>query len=235
MHPADAFVVAGGPVRDRGWIVGSSIDALSANGADALFYLANDCQDNTETILYQKGVRYETVKTGKEGYCRGERREGWKGHRYVFDHLADMRNLWADYALDLYPQATHFWSCDSDIAPDEDCLPLLLEADKPCIGARVRNSPVAYNFMLGMDSGGARRSGGEAQALESTEPFEVTLTGACFLIRRDVLESTDWGFHDRGEDLVFSQGCIDQGHGLWLHPRARCTHYMGQTPDEVWY
>lgn len=229
------FVVAGGPVRDRGWIVGRSADALRAAGADALFYFANDCSDDTEDVLLAKSVDFRSLHTGKEGYCRGVRREGWKGHNHAFDHLADMRNLWAEQALAIYPQATHFWSCDSDILPDPDCLQKLLAADKPCIGAYVRNSPISFNFTLGMDEEGARRNGQETEASKGSEPFEVTLTGACMLIRRDVLERTRWGYHKRGEDHIFAQSCIAQGYGLWFHPKARGAHHMGQTPDEVWY
>lgn len=227
------MIVAGGPVRDRGWIVGRSIDALRENGVEHLFYLANDCSDDTEAVLASKLVFIRGITTGNPGYWRGERREGWAGYRYEFAHLAEMRNQWRESVLDLYPEATHFWSCDSDILPKPDCLKLLLAADKPCIGAYVRNSPVSFNFTLGRDAEGARRDGRETEWSEKTEPFEVTLTGACMLIRRDVLENVKWGDHPRGEDHIFAQQCIDKGYGLWFHPLARGVHHMGQTPDEV--
>lgn len=230
-----AIVVAGSPVRNRAWIVGRSIHGLRAAGANEFFYLVNDCEDDTEDVLWQEGADFKVLNTGEPGWHRGNRKKGWHGDmRYQFDNLAKVRNAWREHLLEFYPEATHYWSCDSDIVPDADCLQYLLDADKPCIGARIPSGQVSFNFMLGRDDEGPRRNREEHEYVKRKEPFEVTLTGACMLIRRDVLESVQWDYHQRGEDIPFSEACTKLGYGPWLHPLARGTHYMGDTPDEVW-
>jgi GT2 family glycosyltransferase len=144
-----------------------------------------------------------------------------------------------EYALEVLPELTHLWLCDSDVIPDDDVLAKLLDADLPVVAAVVRNSPAegVYNFWCGWRPpyaagglGGLKhpyRDGSESSKLLLSEPFVCSLVGACCLIRRDVIDSgVRYGFHEQGEDLFWSLEAQRNGFLLATHPEARTTHFM---------
>lgn len=219
-----AFVVAGGPVRNRGWVVGSHIAALRANGVDRVFHLVNDCEDDTEAVVRGAGEDYAVRNTGVRGWHRfGHDPETFpKRYKYDIENLARLRNAWAELALASWPEATHLWSCDSDVLPEPGALDLLLALDKPAVAAPVRNGLAHWSFcgMLGDE-----RHLTHMLLPETNEPFRVDLTGACFLIRRDVFEAgVRWRATDMGEDAGFALECRERGIEQWVEPRAHTTH-----------
>lgn len=134
-----------------------------------------------------------------KGWHRGTRESGWRevpegvAGRYTDDqhaHLARLRNWTVERAMGLWPQASHLWFCDSDVAPEPDVLELLLAADKEVVAAVVRNGERAWNFMMRLIDGEPLRSGYEGSVLDLNrpEPFVVSMTGACTLYRRKVFE-----------------------------------------------
>jgi GT2 family glycosyltransferase len=244
---AEPFIVAGGPVRNRGWIIGRHLDSLAAQtvAPGAIFHLLNDSSDETEAV-YQGSEWadcYEVFNTGHPGWSRGTRASGWREtddgtllrNADAYANLARVRNRWIDRALKYHPQATHLWSVDSDVLPDPDVLEKLLTADEAVVAAVVRNSERTYNFMQNYEYGEPQRSGMEDSYVRNVSPeatFEVTLLGACVLIRREVVSDRDWGAHCRfgphpiGEDVPFCQAAQAAGFKLWLEPRARTRHFM---------
>lgn len=232
----ETFVVAGGPIRNRGWIVSKSIDAILANGVEQLYYLVNDCEDDTIEVLERyPQVTYQVWNTGYHGWQRGSKELGGQDpNRYSYDNLAKLRNKWAQSLLAFFPEATHAWNVDSDIAPGPGSLKLLLESGKPAIANAVPCSPSACNFTLGKDDLGARRNGQELLRINDREPFVVTVTGACMLLSREVLENCKWSDHFRSEDNSICMEMAEKGYGPWLHPLARGTHYMSPDPKTHW-
>lgn len=250
---SEPFVVAGCPVRNRGWIVEDHADALTDQSTlpppNRIFYLVNDCEEDdlTEDTLGQlvyegrDWISFEVFNTGHPGWHRGSREDGWKTGphpTYHEDNCANnarVRNRWIERALKLWPQATHLWSVDSDVLPKKDCLERLLAADKDIVAAVVRNGERAYNFMLDWIDFEPARTGHEADAVAGDAPFPVSLLGACVLIRREVLVREPlvrFAAHPRGEDFPFCEAARLAGYQLWVEPRARTEHWMGK--DEVW-
>lgn len=222
------FVVAGCPVKNRGWILPKWFDAMEAQTTkpDQLFLLPNDIVDDTEQVCYVRlfGENdYEVHNTGDAGYDRIE-------PRYSIENLAALRNLWADRCLFHWPHLTHLWSVDSDIAPDVDVLAKLLAVNEPIVGALVRNStaPGIYNFTHGADDTGPRRDGTEQFIVETLGvPTQVTMTGACCLYRRDAIDAgLRWHAHNRGEDCGLALEAKRLGISMWVEPNARTRHYM---------
>lgn len=215
-----AFVVAGCPVRDRAWIIERQIDALVENGVDRLFYLANDCEDDTEALIRRsEKARVESIVTRGVKWIRDQDPDATR-------NLADLRNHWAERAMALWPEATHFWSIDSDTIPAPDVLKRLLAADKPVISAPVRTGRDRWNI-LGWDF--KRQKVTRPKLPEyAIGPIPVSLPAGCYLIRRDVLEAgVRWKHLSLGgEDGGFAQACKARGIQQWLEPQARTEHWI---------
>jgi len=237
-----AFVVAGGIVRNRAWILPRHLLAVAANRPNAFVYLTGDNTDSTETVLYnfdfyqgedwrRHNVSVVKHDTGEPGYTR----DGSDGPRYRSAHMAAERNLWASEALKRWPQATHLWVVDSDVLPEPDVLEKLLELEAPVAAAMVPlqdgKTPIA---MIGWDSTArqARRTGEEAFL---GKPHVATMVGGCYLIRASMCRATGavdwpcgdlWGDHPQGEDGFFAEVFRDRGLPMLHHPGARCRHLM---------
>lgn len=239
------FVVAGTIARNRAWSLPQWYLALYDQQPftpDAIRVLLNDCTDDSERLLrdmsFVSGDRWDEIKpqliydfvnTGTQGY------ERTGTPRYDVANLATLRNMWIGLCLERWPHLTHLWSVDSDVVPDADVLAKLLAVDEPIVGAVVRNSTApCYNFFHGSDADGPRRAGTEQFIVDAFEqPIQVTMTGACVLLRRDVLDAgVRYGVHLRGEDVKFCIDAAEKGFKIWIEPTARCEHWMtkGEEP-----
>lgn len=241
----EPIVVAGCVAKNRAWALGSWYDAMEAQTRrpDRVRVLLNDCDDSSEQICYERGddvtSDYWVLTTGDPG-C--ERVATAEAPRYSIAHLAMLRNEFVDRTLERWPQATHLFSVDSDVIVDPDVLEKLLAADKAVIAATVCNSrdqPV-WNFFVGSDDEGPRRTPmdqfgitGESVVQAKNKIAEVTMTGACVLIRRDVLDAgVRYADHPRGEDVAWSMAATKAGFSLYVHPQARTSHV--QRNGEAW-
>lgn len=233
------FVVGGGIVRNRAWILSEHIDAVADNEPEQMFYVTGDNNDQTEDALstwadrddchvwrencFDKvGRSYLVHNTGEPSWTR----DGKEGPRYKSSHMAAERNLWAQEALKRWPQATHLWVVDSDVLPAPDVLDKLLAVDAPVAGAYV---PVGDGFpiyMEGMRNGKPYRTG---QERHRTEPFECSLVGGCYLFRADTIgfpHGYPWSEHKLGEDGGFAAFMRAYGHKMMAVPGAKCEHLM---------
>jgi hypothetical protein len=246
---SEPFVVAGCPARNRAWALPGWYAAMQAQARapDRCFILLNDCEDASEAAAFRllhrdlgplPLFRYEVFNTGFPGWSRGSRASGWKESEegdptYHSDDQANLgrvRTRFIDRALERWPDLTHVWSCDSDVYPDPDVLERLLALDRPVAGAVVRNTlSGAFGYMCcRLESGEPCRKGRvEARMLDTGTPFEVTLIGACVLIRRDVLDAgCRYGAHPNGEDFHFNAAREAAGFEAWVDPLARTRHLM---------
>lgn len=234
------FVVAGGIVRNRAWILRRHLSAVAACGPQKMFYVTGDNADTTEQIL--NGMHFAIIgnpllppeylvhDTGEPGYTR----DGSDGPRYRSTHMAAERNLWAAEALKRWPQATHLWVVDSDVLPEPDVLEKLLAVDQPIVGAWVPGCTPAtgWNALEGR----AARTGAEDRF---RLPFIATMLGGCYLVKRCVFYCPfergvspaydfvgPWREHPQGEDGGFGDAVREMGFLMWADPAARCTHLM---------
>lgn len=231
-----------------------ALDEQDVRPLDAI-YVTGDNEDDTAPVLLT-GTEYwwprvHHFNTGCPAWARdGEPRYSLNDHA----NLAVVYNRCLDLALEGWPDATHVWMIDSDVIPDPDVLELLLAAGKPLVSAVVPLGKQAWNFMCGMEDGEPRRTGFEGRLLQAEEPMPVQFLAACTLIRRGVLEAgkddpcfaTDlrtgegiylpkvrFAPHPRSHDFPFCAAARAAGYGLWLEPRARCSHYMKQGEEPL--
>jgi hypothetical protein len=235
-----SFVVAGGIVRNRAWVLNRHLGAVRLNKPDQMFYVTGDNADGTKEVLriqsFYSGAKwgyadlsYLVHDTGEPGYTR----DGSDGPRYRSAHMAAERNLWAAEALKRWPQATHLWVVDSDVLPENDVLEKLLAVGQPVVGAWVPGCTPAAGWNFGADR--AERTGAEDSF---RVPFFATMLGGSYLVERRVfypdpgLEGGDapfygpWREHPQGEDGGFGDTVRALGFQMWADPGARCRHLM---------
>lgn len=244
------LVVAGCPIRNRGWIAARHREALLANLKEAKqlmfhpaydYYLINDSTDDTALQLASARARpnFDEIQTNEPGWARDSE------PRYSMANLARLRNAWLSRAMKYWPGVTHFWCVDSDVLPAVDTLERLLEADKDIVAAPVRNNrDTAFNF-LDWDDGrqmytrmalreklNPRRSRHGYPWRLGSELFQVHLTGACMLIKREVIDSgVLWAAREQGEDAGFADAALERSFETWIDPGCSTVHWMDpETP-----
>lgn len=252
---AEPYVVAGCPIKNRAWVVDRHIDSLAAQtiAPKALAYLLNDDDGSTREALlgaFPIILKYQTpTHYIEELYVEDAPASDDVGHsriepRYSISNLARVRNAWLEAVLKKFPEATHLWSCDSDVLPEKDVLETLLATDSDIVAAVVRNSTApVWNFMCGEDPNGLqRRNGMEAKviqwSMDAPVPeskggvVPVTLTGACILIRREVIEAgVRYAYSDIGEDAPFCIQARARGFQPMVAIFARTAHAQPDGAD----
>jgi len=122
-----------------------------------------------------------------------------------------LRNKVIDYFLST--DCEYLFSIDSDVIVNLDCLKKLLDVDKDMVSALIYNDYGRGNIgnvMVGLDK--PKHLGFK----EQKEIFECDITGACFLIKRRVLEAgCKYGYHVYGEDIPFCREVKKQGFKIF--------------------
>lgn len=226
-------VVIGGPIRNREWILQRHLDALKAmvipEGVEIeFFYLLNDSTDKTLEILQQNGIFYLINNT--------EHHSGWVRGKYSYENLAYLRNCFVQTALEEFHDATHILSIDSDILVPSDALQKLLEDDKDIVSMLLCNQPMpihvrrAHNVMY-EDSNGIMQ---HIYDFPMDEVFPCDLTGACYLIKREVIDAgCEYADDRQGEDIPFCRNAKSMGFGIFCDSRIRPVHVMYEGQEIV--
>lgn len=220
------MILTGAPVRNRAWIFPAYLSALAAQDTPeplAYHYVLNDSEDGTQTQLetFQATLplTWEQQDFGTKGWVRGS---------YKMAHLAALRNRLLEYFLTT--NATHLLSVDTDILVPPDLTRRLLEDDRPVVAALIYNderSTLSYphrycNIMQETPAGFRHYKEYPRDAL-----FPVDITGACYLIRRDVVEAgVRYAAHPQGEDIPFCVSAGEHGFTCWADSRIWGDHHM---------
>jgi hypothetical protein len=175
-------------------------------------------------------------------------------HGRFFSFFADIRNHWLTMRNE---EDTHTFSVDSDILIPPHTLKQLLQWDKDIVSALIYNGPIpetgapAYNFMAKTNfkhsngdkiyvhmSPGVLEANSEwtyqpqDNTYKLTELPEVPMTGACFLIRKEVLDAgVQFGYHVQGEDIIFCEQATQHGYKLYTDFTLIPPHIMN--PNEL--
>jgi hypothetical protein len=224
-----SHVMIASPVRNRAWVLPEFLAALDRlefpQDRLSFYFLANDCADASPQILRSWAAErpravVEEVNTGVPGWNR------YRWPHYDYGNLAFLRNRILKRFLE--SACTHLFSVDSDVIVPPHALARLLAADRPVVAGVISNFPglpvedsPAHNFLFLVD-GHYRHQRHVPEGL-----FEVDLTGAVVLIRRDVVEAgVRYEGHPSGEDAGFCEQAKARGFRLWCHGGVRCQHRM---------
>lgn len=225
-------VLISSPIRNRAWILPEFLAAIEALDYDSdrlsYYFLANDCADDSAAILRawcaRRAAVIEEVDTGIVGWNRYAR------PHYDYGNLANLRNR--ILARFLREDASHLFSVDSDVIVRTDTLRALVEADQPVVAAVIANLPgvpvercPARNYLF-WDGHNYRHGADLPPGL-----CQVDVTGAVYLIRRDVVASgARYSGGAQGEDIGFCEAARQRGFHLFIHGGVRCEHRM----DDPW-
>ena len=159
-------------------------------------------------------------------------------HGRFFSFFADIRNLWLTMRN---KEDTRTFSVDSDILLPPHTLKQLLSWDKDIVSALIYNGPIpesgqpAYNFMAKTNfthsngdkiyihmSPGVLEANSEWTYQPENNTYkltmipEVPMTGACFLIKKEVLDAgVQFGYHVQGEDIIFCEDALSKGFKIY--------------------
>jgi hypothetical protein len=219
-------VLLAAPVRDRAWVLPQFIQHLQAQNLtnvqlDTLF-LANNCQDQTVSLLKEANLRViekNHLSTRTAGSLRGQ---------YSFSHLAYLRNLLVQAFLETDNE--YFFSVDTDILLPSSGLQTLLAHKKNICSMLLCNQLTgepckrAHNIMKWNET---HQKFQHLLQWEEGEILEVDLTGAVYLIHRNVLEDgVRYSYHGQGEDAAFCTAAKQKGYHLYCDTSLRPVHMM---------
>lgn len=169
------------------------------------FYVVNDCPDVIPDIVGDYIVR----DTGDQ-YQKTQDDHIWTLEN--LNKMSTLRNLCIDRALE--GGYDYLWFIDTDLVLDPETLKVLLKADKDLISELFWTNNWCNAWLHDQSMG---------MLPEWSEPglYEVGMTGACFLIRRRVLEAgVNYSpipniKYLKGEDRYFCVRAVCHGFTLW--------------------
>ncbi len=236
-------ITIGCPVRDRGWILPLYLKHLMAldypKELIGFCFLLNDSTDNSEEILYkfkedhESEYRFIDIHKLDIGTDKDYRT---KGREIIYHALVTVRNHLLDLIKGLY-YTDYFFSVDSDILVPPHALKRLIEDKKKIVAGVIWNDYVANpearypnvrsNLII---KSGTGPNGEELLEHYYNYPlnqlFKVYMTGAVYLLAREVYSTCRYSFSSHGEDYGFCKDAIDRCYDLWADSRVFCHHIM---------
>lgn len=130
----------------------------------------------------------------------------------------------------------YFMSVDSDVLlKDKEIIQKLLECDVDMVSVPVHNATLKFPTIQGLsfeqyncmyyDEGNDRYvSMSLGQEFNNGKMFEVYITMACFLIKKEPLWKTKYGNHEQGEDIPFCEVLRENGGRIYCQPNIYVKH-----------
>lgn len=227
-------VVVGCPVQNREFVIEEYLDCVYNLDypKDKLIpaFFVNNSNDGTGQII-QHWLENHEKEYLDIGYLEKKRvykgkTDSQKRDKRDFTLFAVVRNLFIKYILSF--NFDYFFSYDSDILIPPHTLKQLLSHDKDICSILVWNGisfgKNNYNYRKWMQS----RTGKWNYYLYEIQPsqlFEVDITGACYLMKKDVLDSgVKYKAHRFGEDWEFCMDAKKNGFKLYVDPTINNEH-----------
>jgi len=224
----DPKILIAAPIRNRAAQLYNYIESLChldyPKELLSFYFLVNDSTDATLSILqkfkenlesFYRSIVIEELNLNAVPDARTSIRR-----KVIYGNLAFLRNKILDRFL--ATDNEYLFSIDSDIVVHPDCLKKLLEADKDLISAEVANDFGKGHIGNTMRFISDPKHPENGQYLhyklrEQPEIYEVDLTGAVFLVKRDIIKlSNAKYFNDPlGEDKKFCEIIKKAGYKLF--------------------
>jgi hypothetical protein len=215
-------ILIAAPIRNRGWILNQYLNCLyfldtpGWNIDKGYYFILNDCTDNSREILEKRkedleprdySIHYKideiNFNTPSDMGENGMGRSGIPRELHTYKNLSVLRNKILEYARGI--NFDYIFSVDSDILVKPDILEKLIATKKDIVAALVRNSGTDWNFLP--------LTGRDRNTIPS-ELFEVKVTGACYLISKNVFINKNIKYSNEfssGEDEAFCHSAREQG------------------------
>lgn len=222
-------IMAGCPVQNREGLIKKYLTYLlmvdyPIEKMRVVLYV-NNSTDKTEQIAYEFKDHFGGWFGSFEIYAENNGKyvdDYWKQSR-DYSAFAEVRNKWLSYLED----EKYILSIDSDVMFPRNGLKALLSHNKDICSLLVRNTPYSHNIMK--YEKGVPKSIPELKedlTLNFGDLMEVDITGACYLIKREVIDAgVTYGFNKRGEDVYFCDRAREQGFKLYCDTGIEAKHY----------
>jgi len=253
-------VLLGMLVRNRDWLLPRVLEAISQldyqkkNMGLAFVLNDNHPKDKSKQLLekfkkkYQTHYKFIIISDYNLGANQAIDSTGFlytptsttgnpKTRAHLCANLAILRN----YLLTLTRENEYLFSVDSDIILESHTLEELLSVNKDIVSALIFNDwrmyKSSYNSLEGRHINCMKQKAGKPYIFDfirdyrTDAPFPVDLTGACYLIKKRVIDA-DIKYHTYGlsvgEDNGFCYDAKAKGFEIWCNPRTMPLHIMSK-------
>ena len=224
------YVLIGAPIRNRASQLHKYLESICQldfpKRLISIYWIINDNRDSSLAILQKfqehfgginglyRNIQIEEINLKSPPDARTSIRR-----QVIYQNLAYLRNKILDQFLK--SDNNYLFSIDSDVYVKLDCLKRLLELDKDIVSAEIFN-----DFNRG-DLGNTCKYISDPnhpqnnqyihyKLREMPNTYRVDLTGACYLIKRKVIEANiRYGNDPFGEDKPFCEMIRAKGFEMW--------------------
>lgn len=231
------MIIIGCPVQNRDWILPYYLDHIYKLDYDKkeiiLVFLVNDSLDNTLNILLDFQRKHESeyngiiINNAIYGLKPDDRNKGRNSQS--FHQFTVVRNRWIEIIKGI--NADWVFSIDSDILVPSNSLKKLISNNKDICSMLVNNS--LHRMGFGKDCFNIMKLGGLSKdkyahimEFELNSLFQVDVTGAAYLIRKNVFNNTTYQYHNQGEDIGFCRNARMNGYEIWCDSSLYANHIM---------
>jgi hypothetical protein len=237
------------PVSNRAWILPYYLEKIYNLEYEKklidIYWIVNNSNDNSFELLNEFKIKYsheynsikikiDNNRNVKQDIRNIEIRKG-----YIYDWLSYLRNNILEYCIKI--DCDYLFSSDSDILFKSDTLIRLVEHNKHVVSSLIYNGYMyvgfdeAYkypNILNKISNQGYMpivnyRIKNPDKNLYGTL-IECDFTGACVLMSREVCKKSKYGWHDQGEDEVWSRTAKENGFKLYCDISLYNNHIMSQ-------
>lgn len=182
------------------------------------FYVVNDCPE----VIPEIRGDYIVVNTG-DRYEKAVNDHIWTHEN--LNKMHELRNLTIRRALD--GGYDYWWSIDTDLVLDPRTLPVLLSANKDIVSEIFWTRAPSGNYWC--NAWMCDQASGMPQEWRQPGLYQVGMTGACTLAKREVIDKVDYTPIPNivkalwGEDRHFCIRAACHGFEMWVD-----THYPAE-------
>ena len=220
----------GAPIaRNRAWVLPKYLSALydldyPKENIHLAFLINGKEKDGTACIIKQfKNEHIEEYSSIDIFYLKSDYEDNRMKNR-DYDYFAKVRN---GFVAMRRKDDEYIFSVDSDVILEPDTLTKLILHDKDIVSALVCNGEHGprkfHNIMMEV-----KDNKNNYKHIDPTgELMKVDVTGACYLIHKDVLnKGVSYEFHRQGEDCGFCKNAQKEGFDIYCDTNIELKHIM---------
>jgi len=219
----------GCPVRNRDWILPKYLEHIYnlnfPKGNLSLCFIINDSTDKTFDLLIdfkRKNAReYGSILLVNMDLGQIEDKRTSAVRREIYKGLAELRNVLLDVANQ--ENVDYLFSVDSDILVPQFALTSLILSKKDIVSGQIWNDPSKTfpNIMIKKDGKYIHYKNFPRESL-----FPCDVTGAVYLLKKEVIQNVRYAFHPLGEDVAFCENAQEKGFSIWCNSAVTCEHIL---------
>ncbi|QWU14439.1 Anp1 protein [Paenibacillus sophorae] len=230
------------PIQNRDFVLNQYLDHIykidyPKNRLELLFVL-NNSSDHSEEILriFKKKHNDEykciTIDTYNRDVPQDTRKTSIR-NEYIYQHLSILKNY-----IMFKVKTEKLMFIDSDILVPDSVINNLLKSKKNIVSGLIYNGylvdpeqPYKYPNVMRLNEHNCYEHISNsyirnAPQLKEQQLIKVDLTGAVFMLDKQVYKKIKFGYHPQGEDAYFCAMAQRNGFEIWCDVGTFCTHVM---------